>query len=272
MIAEATSRTQVRIRWDRRRWYPMLGCSLILHGALVVVGMLWSGVFAAQSSIAPVYSVELVSLPTPAGKKVQTFHPTSRRERVVVQGQSIPIRRFQAKEGELTLRKLKGPVPPSEKQDEAKILEKSLAKLERRPPPPAAPSSAVEASRSEPRQSEGIKKNISLINIGSMKGDELSQALGLYRALVYDKIESNWVLPERFIPEKAQMEAVVVVRARRDGTLTDIHFEKKSGDPYFDDSVLKAILKSKPFPPFPDIYSPKEEEIVIRFSPVDGRA
>jgi outer membrane biosynthesis protein TonB len=51
----------------------------------------------------------------------------------------------------------------------------------------------------------------------------------------------------------------------------DLHFEKKSGDPYFDDSVLKAILKSKPFPPFPDIYSPKEEEIVIHFAPENMR-
>jgi TonB family protein len=59
----------------------------------------------------------------------------------------------------------------------------------------------------------------------------------------------------------------MVVRTRRDGTVTDIQFEKKSGNPYFDDSVLKAILKSKPFPPFPDIYSPKEDDIVIRFSP-----
>ena len=52
----------------------------------------------------------------------------------------------------------------------------------------------------------------------------------------------------------------------------DINFEKKSGNSYFDDSVLKAILKSKPFPPFPDIYSPQEEEIVIRFAPENVRS
>ena len=110
-------------------------------------------------------------------------------------------------------------------------------------------------------------KTVSLVKVGEMKGGELSQALMLYRALVNEKIESNWVLPERLNQGKVKLEAVVVVRVRRDGTVFDIQFEKKSGDSYFDDSVLKAVLKSKPFPPFPDIYSPKEEEIVIRFAP-----
>jgi TonB family protein len=115
-------------------------------------------------------------------------------------------------------------------------------------------------------------QKVSLVNIGGMKGGELSQALMLYRALVNEKIQSNWVLPERLSQEKEDLEAVVVVRARRDGTVFDINFEKKSGNSYFDDSVLKAILKSKPFPPFPDIYSPQEEEIVIRFAPENVRS
>jgi TonB family protein len=89
----------------------------------------------------------------------------------------------------------------------------------------------------------------------------------LYPPPVNEKIESDGALPERLRRGKGKLEAVVVVRVRRDGSVFDIQFEQKSGDSYFDDSVLKAVLKSKPFPPFPDIYSPKEEEIVIRFAP-----
>ena len=144
-----------------------------------------------------------------------------------------------------------------------------MTKIDRRLPP--APVAPVKADKAPPRPVSD-KKQVSLVNIGGMKGGELSQALGLYRALVNEKIESNWVFPQRLSPEDTELEAIVVVLARRDGTILNMQFEKKSGNPYFDDSVLKAILKAKPFPPFPDIYSPREEEIVIRFSPPNGRS
>jgi TonB family protein len=164
------------------------------------------------------------------------------------------------------LRKKQRADVPKEEAEEVKLTEKTLTKIDRRPSTsPALPKKAGEAT-----PGHGLRqKKVALENIGGMKGGELSQALGLYRALVNERIESNWVYPEQLGADKGELEAVVVVRARRDGTLTDIQFEKKSGNPYFDDSVLKAILKSKPFPPFPDIYSPKEEEIVIRFSPAN---
>jgi TonB family protein len=170
----------------------------------------------------------------------------------------------------LSLKKRQGTVASRERTDEKELMEKAFTQLEhRRPPPPTARTAPRHGER---RQTEAGKKGVSLLNIGGMKGEELSQALGLYRALVYEKIEGNWVLPERRVAEESRLEATLVVRARRDGTLVDIQFQQKSGDSRFDDSVLKAVLKSKPFPPFPDIYSPKEEEIVIHFSPANGRS
>jgi hypothetical protein len=156
---------------------------------------------------------------------------------------------------------------PNNEVEEVELAEEVVTKIERRPPPQTAVAKKPE--KVERQQPGADTKKVSLVNIGGMKGGELSQALVLYRALVNENIENNWVLPERFNQEKDKLEAIVVVRARRDGSIFDIHFEKKSGDSYFDDSVLKAILKSKPFPPFPDIYSPKEEEIVIRFAPAN---
>jgi TonB family protein len=187
----------------------------------------------------------------------------------VARQQAIAIPRFRTKEQALTLKKKHRSSAPNDEAEEVKFAKEVLTRIERRPPPqPTVSKKPVDV----PPQSALGKQKVSLVNIGGMKGGELSQALMLYRALVNEKIESNWVLPERFSQEKEDLEAVVVVRARRDGTVFDINFEKKSGDSYFDDSVLKAILKSKPFPPFPDIYSPQEEEIVIRFAPENVRS
>jgi TonB family protein len=207
--------------------------------------------------------VELVSLPNSIGEASKSF-PAGRKSAAVTRKQAIPIQRFRTKEQSLTLRKKQRAAVPKSEVEEVELAEEHLSKIERPPSPPPTVSKKAEGV---PRQPATSKKSVALVNIGGMKGGELSQALMLYRALVNEKIESNWALPERGGSGPGKLEAVVVVRARRDGTVFDIHFEKKSGDSYFDDSVLKAILKSKPFPPFPDIYSPKEEEIVIRFAP-----
>lgn len=263
MIADAVHSTRLRTHADRKLMFLMLGCSLVLHGAVVLIATAEWGFFGRKPTFAPVYSVELVTLPT--SSKYQKFH-TGSKAKPVARKKAIPIKRFGARKQSLSLRKKKSAITPSKEVEEVELAEKTLTKIER---PPTPPPTVEKKTEDKPRPAAGSKKNVSLVNIGGMKGSELSQALTLYRALVNEKIESNWVFPERLTAEADKLEAIVVVRARRDGTLFDIQFEKKSGNSYFDDSVLKAILKSKPFPPFPDIYSPKEEEIVIRFSPAN---
>lgn len=262
MIADAVYRTRLRTYSDKKVMFVMLACSLVLHGGVVLVALSEWGFSRGKFPLAPVYSVELVSLPEAKTKKYPAF---GRKTRAVARNQAIPIKRFSPREESLSLKKKQRTSAVVSEPEEVKLAEEVLSKIERRPPPAQAEVSAI---NEEPERQPGTsKKTVSLVKVGEMIGGELSQALMLYRAMVNEKIESNWALPERLSRGKGKLEAVVVVRVRRDGTVFDIQFEQKSGDSYFDDSVLKAVLKSKPFPPFPDIYSPKEEEIVIRFAP-----
>ena len=274
MIADGIGRSRLRMYGLPEWWSRTLGWSVLLHGTVLALALTWSGMSAGRASFGPVYDVELVSLP--AGK-------LSGKGTVAAKGQpqatsrekAIPIQRFQAKEEALSLKKRQG-VLPSKQESEEELLAKALAKIER-PKQPTPSQRGAQTTAGHPQgvaanEAQGTGKGVSLVNIGGMRGDELSQALALYRALIYERIESNWVLPDRLMLEKKGLEAVLTVRARRDGTVTEIRFEKKSGDAYFDDSVLKAIVKSKPFPPFPDMYSPKEEDIVIRFAPGNERS
>jgi TonB family protein len=262
MIADAVSRTRLRTHSDKKLMSIMLGCSLILHAGVGLIAAREWGFSRGKLPVEPVYSVDLVSLPELQTKKYPDF---GRKQRAVARKQAIPIKRFSARDQSLSLKKKKRSSAVASEPEEVKLAEEVVRKIERSPPPSQA---EVTRRKEEPEQRPALgQKNVSLVKVGEMKGSELSQALMLYRALVNEKIESNWALPERASWGKGKLEAVVVVRVRRDGTVFDIQFEHKSGDSYFDDSVLKAVLKSKPFPPFPDIYSPKEEEIVIRFAP-----
>ena len=267
MLADAVYRSRLRTQSDKKLMYLMLGCSLILHAGVALIARAEWGLSIGKTRFPPAYSVELVSLPDVSAQKYPKLSASRRSKPSARRQQAIPIRRFRAKEQSLSLKKKQRNSSPDKEVEEVKLAEEVVTKIERRPPPQTAIEKKPE--KVERQQPPADAKKVSLVNIGGMKGGELSQALVLYRALVNEKIENNWVLPERLNQAKDKLEAIVVVRARRDGSIFDINFEKKSGDSYFDDSVLKAILKSKPFPPFPDIYSPKEEEIVIRFAPAN---
>ncbi|MBF0327963.1 MAG: cell envelope integrity protein TolA [Nitrospirae bacterium] len=80
-----------------------------------------------------------------------------------------------------------------------------------------------------------------------------------YYSLVESRIRQNWIFPETTDKE---LETIVSIKIARDGTVTIGAIEKKSGNPLFDRSVLRAINNASPFP------NPNEEiEIGIRFRP-----
>jgi colicin import membrane protein len=87
-----------------------------------------------------------------------------------------------------------------------------------------------------------------------------------YLSAVYQKIHDNWILPDLQNWDNA-LEAVLVIAIRKDGTITDSFFERKSENIYFNQFVLKAIKESSPLPPFPDQLDKNTLEIGLRFKP-----
>ena len=187
--------------------YTMLGCSLILHAGVVLAAIREWGFSRGKFPAAPVYSVELVSLPKAKTSKYPAF---GQKTRAVSRSQAIPIQRFSSKEQPLSLKKKQRTSAPASEPEEAKLAEEVLSKIERRPPPAQAEVSPV--NEGPERQPATGRKTVSLVKVGEMKGGELSQALMLYRALVNEKIERNWALPERSGRVKGKLEAVLVVR------------------------------------------------------------
>jgi colicin import membrane protein len=81
------------------------------------------------------------------------------------------------------------------------------------------------------------------------------------------KVTSNWSYPAALNGpiNKNNCEAIVAVTVNSDGTISDVELKHSSGNPIFDESVLKAVKRSAPLPRLPEGYK-QSEEIEFKFN------
>ena len=91
-----------------------------------------------------------------------------------------------------------------------------------------------------------------------------------YSRFIWSKIKKNWTLPASLMP-KNNVETVIEVRIAQSGALEYIGFEKRSGNQYFDESAMRAVKKSVPFPPLAGWVTSRSIEIGIRFHSAELR-
>ncbi len=87
---------------------------------------------------------------------------------------------------------------------------------------------------------------------GPMQRPSLSKTFELelmeYYNTIAGLIHSNWVYPE---VERDNPEMVLSITIGKDGRLVGIEVEKSSNDALFDNSAIRAVRKSTPFPGLP---------------------
>ena len=93
---------------------------------------------------------------------------------------------------------------------------------------------------------------------------EINAQTNEYIAVVWSRVKPNFTMPQSLLPEK-NITAIIDIRIARSGALEYANFEKRSGNRFFDDSALRAVKKSSPFPPLPYWIMDKSIEIGIRF-------
>ncbi|MDZ4165177.1 MAG: TonB family protein [Smithellaceae bacterium] len=98
---------------------------------------------------------------------------------------------------------------------------------------------------------------------------EISSRMQAYYTQIWIGIKGQWTIAPPFMP-KGNVSATVVVKIATSGVVTDISFEQKSGNNYFDESTIRAIKKASPFPPLPEWIN-SAIEIGIRFHSSDLR-
>lgn len=121
---------------------------------------------------------------------------------------------------------------------------------------------SLQADVSSDNETEVVETNQTRGGAG-VTVDEVTKS---YLIAVNNQVQKYWILPD-LQNWKDTLEAVMVIRVRRDGVVIDSFFEKKSENSYFNQFVEKAIQEASPLPTFPPGLNKKEMEIGLRFRP-----
>ena len=95
---------------------------------------------------------------------------------------------------------------------------------------------------------------------------ESLQLMDIYNAEIWHRIQKQWAFSNQLAQGKTNLEATIVAKIMKTGEIRDLWFEERSGNDYFDDSVLRAMKKASPLPPLPEGYSRPYYELGIRFN------
>ena len=87
----------------------------------------------------------------------------------------------------------------------------------------------------------------------------------VFQAEVSVRLKNNWVFSEKLAGETRGLESRLVIKVLPDGTITDVWFEKRSGNDYLDNSAYKTVMKSNPLPPLPAGFA--YYHLVLGFTP-----
>jgi TonB family protein len=95
----------------------------------------------------------------------------------------------------------------------------------------------------------------------------LESKLAEYYNTLWAKIKEQWTIPEGVRKEMAGLETIIALKINKDGKVQEMRYEKRSGNPQYDQVAWQAIKKAEPFPPIPDEFGANTLEIGIRFHP-----
>lgn len=152
----------------------------------------------------------------------------------------------------------------------SRVIDKAIAKIQKEAPDsrPRSVLEAIERLEKEGHAADAARKSdMAGVGTGGGMGEKTRELLDIYNAEIWHRIQKNWAFSEEMARGEKGLEGIVIMKIMRDGEIRDIWFEKRSGNAYFDDSVLKAIKKSNPLPPLPDGFLGPYYDVGVRFSP-----
>jgi colicin import membrane protein len=208
---------------------------------------------------------EKIAKPEKAEKIIKpTEKPAPVEEKLAVKS---PIKKEEAKNE---------PAKESKTKSTAAPEESSLDKVRER-----LIQSAVERvkSRAESTQQTAVaSKSENVLSVGPGEGDGAA-ALGqggrgggtavkgaeflMYQTKIVSTIKENWAWPG----QKATLKALVRFSIKDNGEITGMKIAEPSGDPAFDESILRALRKSSPLPAPPESYRKDFAQVEMNFQP-----
>ena len=275
------------------RW---LFFSFLFHGAVIVALFMAPLLPSTNGPSYPIYTVDLVGgekiggnnlgteLVSPATPKVapkktseevpapaQETKQETRKEKpkAVEQQPSVPEK---VTVKETTKRELTKKEPTKETKNESNT-EESLDRVRER-----LIQSAVDRAKNRTEAAPNASKG-EAISAGQGKG-EGAAALGaggrgggvvkgmefiIYQNRMLSSIKDNWT----WVGQKTNLKVVVHFSIKDNGEISGLKIVQPSGDPSYDESVLRAVKKSSPLPPPPDSSRKDFADVELTFRPKD---
>jgi colicin import membrane protein len=260
----------------------MFFVSLVLHGLAISAVFFLPNLSSTRTFYSPVYSVRLVTPPPAPEAKSEGAQPAPAVPAVPA-SPPVAVEKPKAKEKEKPVSLAPKKEEPKKEDSEKKITE-AIDRLRQKRESKNL-ESAIEKIRSEKESRqvesaiEGIRKKVTIGSKGAVESHEPSSGGAstdvmtikhkLYYNLIWKKIRSGWVLPDAALAGQKNLEAIIGIRISPNGQIEDIQFEKKSGNPIFDESALRAIQKANPLPPLPPGFEGERFDVGVRFTPSD---
>ena len=255
----------------------MVFLSFGLHLAAISAMFLLPNLSSSRTYYSPVYSVRLVSVPPSPGPVVEETAKPAAKDISSEPSPAVAPPEVKERQKPISLK----PIP---KEDAEQKIAGAIERIRQRKESERI-DTAIERLRSEKdsRQLdsaiERIRKRVTIGSSGAVETGEsgtggassgvMSIKFKIYYNLLWQRIRSVWVLPEEALGGKKNLETIIAIRIARDGQIEDIQFEKKSGNPYLDESAIRAIKKANPLPPLPSDIEGDKFDVGVRFTPSD---
>lgn len=273
------------------KWRTMLTISFVFHFAIFSLILFVPEHMPTRRIKGTVYQVNLVELPATSPGKAQGNSKAKTGRPLPSTKKTAPAKRISSpkkKEKPVVIAKRtvttkkekvkKQPVSPSklidtalskiekkikaEEEEAAKRIDTALSKIEKQVK--AEEEDHVERAISKlGKQGKGIAAQGNAGDTGFT-----GIAIEIYKREVEDWIKSHWTYPVALTNPrgKEDLEAIIIIKAKSDGSILKSWFVKKSFNVIFDESVLKAVEQSDPLPRFPPGYRMTHEEFEITFN------
>jgi colicin import membrane protein len=290
---------------DQDKLPKWLLLSLVFHGILITSLFIVPLLPSHRIPPPPVYTVDLVGgekiggnklgtelLPTPAPKEatkkvVSEPSPPQAKKEVKKEKAEKPEKAEKTKPVEKPVllpekAALKEPVkkepakkePVKEAKHETKSVENSLDSMRER-----LIQSAVEEAKTRTEKSSKTSKGdvfsagpgegagAAALGQGGRGGGDVVKGMDfiIYQNRMLSTIKDNWA----WIGQRSNLKVTVRFGIRDNGEVAGLKIVQPSGDPSYDESVLRAVRKSSPLPAPPESYRKDFSDVEITFRPKD---
>lgn len=265
-----------------QKWSKMVIISLAIHMLVFSTILFIPESMTSRSIRDVVYEVNLVEMPAGRRSSMESSAQTKKEKGLTAPAPTAPAKRIDRPkplEKPLTISKRTIDANPRKitppEASSTKLLDQALARIEKKVKEEQKetadqPVSKVETS--EEKTSAGASAR------GTTPGQPAGTAatgrpggvegivMDFYRAEIKEMIYRNWSYPTAMLDKMKDLSAVVVLKVEKNGTILSTTVTQRSGNEIFDQSVLNAIKRSDPLPPFPESYRKTDEEIEISFT------